>query len=94
VLGADVVVLESARFVLSKNDDLPGPFGETFEQTRPFLAGTVIVAQGAEAVSVPFTDFLRVLSADRHPPWRAKSVSPSPRTGPSWTIRQSVSADA
>ena len=39
VLGADVVVLERASLVLRENDDLPGPFGESFEQTRPFLAG-------------------------------------------------------
>src|SRR5438093_12592154 len=39
VLGADVVVLERPSLVLGENDDLPGPFGESFEQTRPFLAG-------------------------------------------------------
>jgi hypothetical protein len=39
VLGSDVVVLERASLVLGENDDLPGPFGESFEQTRPFLAG-------------------------------------------------------
>src|SRR5919108_659549 len=51
VLGADVVVLERSRLVLGKDDDLPGSFGEAFEQTRPFLAGAIIVAQPAEAVS-------------------------------------------
>src|SRR5439155_6780912 len=33
VLGADVVVLERPSLVLGENDDLPGPFGEAFEQT-------------------------------------------------------------
>src|SRR5207244_918967 len=61
VLGADVVVLERPSLVLGENDDLPGPFGEAFEQTRPFLAGRLIVAQGPEAVSSPFTDSLRPL---------------------------------
>jgi hypothetical protein len=32
-------VLERPSLVLGENDDLPGPFGESFEQTRPFLAG-------------------------------------------------------
>jgi hypothetical protein len=31
VLGADVVVLERARFLLRENDDLPGPFRESLE---------------------------------------------------------------
>jgi hypothetical protein len=56
-------VLERPSLVLGKNDDLPGPFGESFEQTRPFLAGRLIVAQAAEAVSCPFTGSLRPLSA-------------------------------
>src|SRR5262249_19834525 len=36
VLGADVVVLESPRLVLGKDDHLPCPFGESFEQPGPF----------------------------------------------------------
>jgi hypothetical protein len=32
VLGSDVVVLERPSLVLGENDDLPGPFGESFEQ--------------------------------------------------------------
>ena len=33
VLGADVVVLERPRLVLSEDDDLASPFGEAFEQS-------------------------------------------------------------
>ena len=61
VLRADVVVLERPSLVLRENDDLPGPFGESFEQTRPFLAGRLIVAQPAEAMPCPFTESLRPL---------------------------------
>jgi hypothetical protein len=75
-------VLERPSLVLGENDYLPGPFGETFEQTRPFLAGTVIVAQGAEAVSLPFTDSLRALSADRQQVWRGDFARPSRATRP------------
>jgi len=57
-------VLERASLVLRENDDLPGPFGESFEQTRPSWLGEAIVAQGAEAMSPGFTYFLRLLSAD------------------------------
>jgi hypothetical protein len=32
VLRSDVVVLERPSLVLGENDDLPGPFGESFEQ--------------------------------------------------------------
>src|SRR5439155_11649348 len=35
VFRADVVVLESARLVLSQDDDLTSPFGEAFEHPRP-----------------------------------------------------------
>jgi hypothetical protein len=39
VLGADVVVLERASLVLGENDDLPGPFCESFEQKRVLPGG-------------------------------------------------------
>jgi hypothetical protein len=53
-------VLQGASFVLCQNDDLSGPFGESFEQTGPFLPGKAIVAQRAEAVPTAFTEFLRL----------------------------------
>jgi hypothetical protein len=59
VLRADVVVLERPCLVLGEDDDLPCPFGEAFEQLRPsFLAGRVIVAQLAAAMSRGFTGSL------------------------------------
>src|SRR5207237_9322305 len=67
VLGADVVVLERPSLVLGENDDLPGPFGEAFEQTRPFLAGRLIVAQRPEAVSSLFTESLRPIRRTSSP---------------------------
>ena len=36
VLGADVVVVEQARFFLRQDHDPPGPVGEAFEHVRPF----------------------------------------------------------
>ena len=53
VLRSDVVVLERPSLVLGENDDLPGPFGESFEQTRPFLAGRLIVAQRGGGCVLP-----------------------------------------
>jgi hypothetical protein len=47
---------------------LPGPFGEAFEQVRPFLAWKAIVAQVPEAVGAPFTEFLRVFRQIRRRP--------------------------
>jgi hypothetical protein len=78
VLGADVVVLKRPSLVLGENDDLPGPFGESFEQTRPFLAGRLIVAQGAEAMSSPFTESLRPLWLGSCRPRRCGSGAPRP----------------
>ena len=37
VLGADLAVPERSGLVLGENDDLPGSFGEPFEQSRFFL---------------------------------------------------------
>ena len=68
VLRADVVVLQRPGLVLGEDDDLPGPFGEAFEHLRPsFLAGRVIVAQLAAAMSRAFTGSLPELSAAARP---------------------------
>ena len=40
VLGADVGVVEQARFLLGEDDDPAGPIGESFEHVRPFQPGT------------------------------------------------------
>ena len=39
VLGADVGVVEQARFLLGEDDDPAGPVGEAFEHVRPFQRG-------------------------------------------------------
>ena len=49
VLGADVVVLQRPRLVLRENDDLPCPFSEALEQTRPFWLGKGHRSPGAGA---------------------------------------------
>ncbi len=45
VLGADVVVLESARLVLGQDYDLSSPFGESFEQPPRLLSSPSATAQ-------------------------------------------------
>ena len=39
VLGADVAVVQQARFLLGEDDDPAGPVSESFEHVRPFRVG-------------------------------------------------------
>ncbi len=48
VLGADVVVIEQPRFLLSKDNDAAGPVVKTFEQDR-------LPWRGLVGVSLPVT---------------------------------------
>ena len=43
VLGADVGVVQQARFLLGEDDDPAGPVGESFEHVRPFQWGPTSV---------------------------------------------------
>ena len=69
VLGADVVVLEGAGLVLSKDDDLSSSFGEAFEQrSRPFyLAETSSYRTGRQPLSTRTVSYRsrRTRSTDR-----------------------------
>ena len=49
VLGADVVVVEQARFLLGEDDDPAGPVGEAFEHVSPFPESGEYVDQSTGA---------------------------------------------
>jgi hypothetical protein len=51
VLGADVVVLQSARLVLSEDDDLAGSLGEAFEQFRSLSRLSQTLTRGLPTVA-------------------------------------------
>ena len=60
VLGADVVVVEEARFLLRQDDDPAGPVGEAFEQVSlPPLASAV--EPWAECIPWPLASHRRAL---------------------------------
>jgi hypothetical protein len=42
VLGADVVVVQQARFLLRQDDDSAGPISEAFEQGVPPQRGRTV----------------------------------------------------
>ena len=62
VLGADVVVVEQARFLLGQDDDPAGPVGEAFEQVDRLSGGRI------RGPSVPAPSGRHV----RRPRWRRR----------------------